>query len=194
MERIRLNVLGLSYGMSQAGAYALILADESNKYRVPVMIGVTEAQSIAMQLEHLQPQRPLTHDLVKKMMDFTNMILVEIYIHHWEAGVYYADMLFAHEQGEIKIDARTSDAVALALRASAPIFMARSILEKTAILIQENEIIIGGITASEMGAPVQQKPEMSVEELTRLMEEAVQHEDYESASRYRDMLKAKQKR
>lgn len=187
MERIKLKVLGLSYSMSQTGAYALVLSDEDDHYRIPIIIGVSEAQSIAIQLEHLQTQRPLTHDLIKKLMDHLQVGLKEVYIHRWEAGIYYSDLVFVNDQEEIRLDARTSDAVALALRFNSPIYASSEVLEKTAVSVQGSEIIV----KEEINTPAREEPEMTVEELTRLMEEAVKNEDYENASRFRDMLKSR---
>lgn len=174
--------------MSQSGAYALVLADERDQYRIPIIIGVSEAQSIAIQLEQFETQRPLTHDLMKSLMDQVHVLLVEVFIYKWEAGIYYSQLLFHHPDGEIRLDARTSDAVALALRAGAPIFVSPGVLEKTAISVQGNEIILH---KTESG-PESGQPIFSREELTRLLEEAVAREDYESASRYRDLLKSEE--
>lgn len=196
-ERIRVKVLGLSYSMSQVGAYALVLADENDNYRMPIIIGVAEAQAIAIQLEHLQTQRPLTHDLLFNVMNSLGATLVEVYVHWWEAGIYYSELvLFTEDRGEIRLDARTSDAVALALRAGAPIFVDREVLEKTAIPVQQDDEE-DGARGDKYAAPQEAEmscPGMTEEELTRLMDEAVKNEDYENASRYRDMLKARKEK
>jgi bifunctional DNase/RNase len=187
MDKIKLKVLGLSYSISQTGAYALVLSDEADHYRIPIIIGISEAQAIAVQLEHIQTQRPLTHDLIKKLMDSLNVTLTEVYIHHWEAGIYYAELLFKYEHGVVRLDARTSDGVALALRFDAPIYISGEVLEKTAVSVKGDELVV-----KEGGASlVPGASEMTEENLMRLMEEALKNEDYENASRYRDLLKAK---
>jgi hypothetical protein len=142
--------------MSQAGAYALILADEQDMHRIPIVIGMPEAQSIAIQLEKMQTQRPLTHDLIKKL----------------------ADAL------QIKIDSRTSDAIALALRYDCPIYSTPEIVEKAGIAVGQET----GQTESPEKEEVVQQP-YSVQELTRMLDEAVRNEEYEKASKIRDLLK-----
>ena len=94
MDRIRLKVLGLSYSRSQAGAYALILADEQDMHRIPIVIGMPEAQSIAIQLEKMQTQRPLTHDLIKKLADALQVTLKEAFIYRLDSGIFYSELLF----------------------------------------------------------------------------------------------------
>ena len=106
MDRIRLKVLGLSYSMSQAGAYALILADEQDMHRIPIVIGMPEAQSIAIQLEKMQTQRPLTHDLIKKLADALQVTLKEAFIYRLDSGIFYSELLFEKNTQQIKIDSR----------------------------------------------------------------------------------------
>ncbi|KIO43708.1 MULTISPECIES: bifunctional nuclease family protein [Porphyromonadaceae] len=192
MDRVRLKILGLSYSMSQSGAYALVLSDLNDTYRIPIIIGISEAQSIAIQLEHLQTQRPLTHDLVKRLTDGLNVSLEEVFIYRWEAGIFYSELLFRQEEKELRIDARTSDAVALALRYGCPIYTTPEVVEKTSISVPEKEMQEQEVKANDLEPAItESNQELSVEELTRLMEEAVKNEDYENASRFRDMLKAK---
>ncbi len=192
MDRVRLKILGLSYSMSQSGAYALVLSDLNDTYRIPIIIGISEAQSIAIQLEHLQTQRPLTHDLVKRLTDGLNVSLEEVFIYRWDAGIFYSELLFRQEEKELRIDARTSDAVALALRYGCPIYTTPEVVEKTSISVPEKEMQEQEVKANDLEPAItESNQELSVEELTRLMEEAVKNEDYENASRFRDMLKAK---
>ena len=190
MDRIKLKVLGLSYSMSQAGAYALILADEQDLHRIPIVIGMPEAQSIAIQLEKLQTQRPLTHDLIKTLADALKTNLKEVFIYRLNAGIFYSELLFETDMNLIKIDSRTSDAIALALRYDCPIYTTSEIIAKAGILVNHEDI-----PAKEEVPPAslldaeEVAREYSVQELTRLLNEAVQNEEYEKASRFRDMLK-----
>ena len=174
MDRIRLKVLGLSYSMSQAGAYALILADEQDMHRIPIVIGMPEAQSIAIQLEKMQTQRPLTHDLIKKLADALQVTLKEAFIYRLDSGIFYSELLFEKNTQQIKIDSRTSDAIALALRYDCPIYSTPEIVEKAGIAVEKEEVV--------------QQP-YSVQELTRMLDEAVRNEEYEKASKIRDLLK-----
>ena len=179
MDRIRLKVLGLSYSMSQAGAYALILADEQDMHRIPIVIGMPEAQSIAIQLEKMQTQRPLTHDLIKKQVT-----LKEAFSYRLDSGIFYSELLFEKDTQQIKIDSRTSDAIALALRYDCPIYSTPEIVEKAGIAVGQET----GQTESPEKEEVVQQP-YSVQELTRMLDEAVRNEEYEKASKIRDLLK-----
>ena len=153
MDRIRLKVLGLSYSMSQAGAYALILADEQDMHRIPIVIGMPEAQSKA-------------------------------FIYRLDSGIFYSELLFEKDTQQIKIDSRTSDAIALALRYDCPIYSTPEIVEKAGIAVGQET----GQTESPEKEEVVQQP-YSVQELTRMLDEAVRNEEYEKASKIRDLLK-----
>ncbi len=195
MDRVKMKVLGLSYSMSQAGAYALILANEQDTYRIPIVIGMPEAQSIAMQLEKLQTQRPLTHDLIKTLTDSLKIRLSEVFIYKLNAGVFYSELLFETEKEVIKIDSRTSDAIALALRYEAPIYTTPEIIEKAGITVNQ-ELPVSEETKADIHDNVvnvesNQNKEFSVQELKALLDEAVQNEEYERASKLRDLLKSR---
>lgn len=191
MDRVKLKVLGLSYSMSQNGVYALILADEQDTRRLPIIVGMSEAQSIAIQLEKLQTQRPLTHDLMKKLTDKLNVTLKEVMIYRLEAGIFYSELLFETPEKEIKIDSRTSDAVALALRYGSDLYTIPEIIQKAGIWVspevRKQQIIHSNVVNVEEN----EFNEYSVRKLHKLMNEAIQNEDYESASKYRDLLKNK---
>ena len=122
-KKIRLNIIGLSYSQTQTGAYALILGEETGKRRLPVIIGTSEAQAIAVQLEGLTPYRPLTHDLFLSMASAFHIELLEVNIVKLEEGVFFSELVCAKDGSKIKIDSRTSDAIALALRFKCPIFV-----------------------------------------------------------------------
>jgi uncharacterized protein len=115
MNKVRLNILGLSVSQTQTGAYALVLAEENGERRLPIIIGPVEAQAIAIQLEGLKPPRPLTHDLVKNIALAFEIALLEVVIHKLEEGIFFSELLFEMDGKEISVDSRTSDAVALAL-------------------------------------------------------------------------------
>ncbi|CCZ81649.1 bifunctional nuclease family protein [Odoribacter laneus] len=195
MDRIRLKVLGLSYSMSQTGAYALILSDEADLHRIPIVIGMPEAQSIAIQLEKLQPQRPLTHDLIKSLTDSLEVTLKEVLIYRLDAGIFYSELYFETPLRIVKVDSRTSDAVALALRYGAPVYTTPEIIEKAGILVNQDvrEQQQGAIHTGVVNVEENQFKEYTIQELTKLMDEAIRNEDYEQASKFRDLLKAKKK-
>ena len=192
MDRIRLKVFGLSYqSMSTTGAYALVLAEEHDAFRIPIIIGIAEAQSIAIQLEHLDSQRPLTHDLVKNLADSLGATLEEVSIYHWEAGIFYSELRFRRGEEILKIDSKTSDAVALALRYNCPIYITREVIIQTAIPIADTSIIKEHLEKVQAEIAKVKESELTEEDLQRLLEEAVKNEDYENASRYRDLLKSR---
>ena len=191
MDRVKLKVLGLSYSMAQNGAYALILADEQDIHRMPIVIGMPEAQSIAIQLEKLQTQRPLTHDLIKKLTDELHVKLKEVMIYRLDAGIFYSELLFEASGEEIRIDSRTSDAVALALRYGSELYTTPEIIQKAGVLvsqeIREQQSIHNNVVNVEKNG----FDDYSVQELQKMMNEAIQKEDYETASKFRDLLKDK---
>lgn len=192
MDRVKLKVLGLSYSMSQTGAYALILSDEQDLHRIPIVIGMPEAQSIAIQLEQIQTQRPLTHDLMKVLADAMSVILKEVFIYRLEAGIFYSELLFETGTSVIKLDSRTSDAIALALRYGCPVFTTPEIMAKAGILVGHDEETPKGPTAEQL----QEEKEMDIlgyseQELVRMLHEAVEKEEYEKASQLRDAIKKK---
>ncbi|MEG0796256.1 MAG: DUF151 domain-containing protein [Odoribacter sp.] len=195
MDRIKLKVLGLSYSMSQTGAYALILADEQDVHRIPIVIGMSEAQSIAIQLEKMKTQRPLTHDLIKKLADALVAKLKEVYIYRLDAGIFYSELLFETEKKLFKIDSRTSDAIALALRYDCPIFSTPEIIEKAGILVRQerNRLHEDTLNLCLLKSDEEIIRRYSARDLTEMLDEAVQKEEYEKASKIRDLLKMKKK-
>lgn len=192
MDRVKMKVLALAYNsLSRTGAYALVLSDEEDKVRVPVIIGMAEAQAIVVQLEGVKVKRPLTHDIIKELTERLGVDLEEVVIYRVEDGVFYAEAFFCRGEDEIiKIDIRTSDAVALALRYKCPIYMKKSVIDQVGISASTFEM--KGMKST--GRHGDNLELLSDEELERLMDEAVQNEDYEQASRYRDMLKSRKEK
>ena len=135
MGKIKLNVLGISYSQTQSGAYALVLSEEDGNRRIPIIVGGFEAQAIAIELEGLAPPRPLTHDLFKNFAESYSIKIIEVNIHKLEDGVFFANILCDNGGQRITLDARTSDAIALALRFSCPIYTTETIVEKAGIVL-----------------------------------------------------------
>lgn len=207
MEKIKLNVLGISYSQTQSGAYALVLSEEEGNRRIPIIVGGFEAQAIAIELEGLTPPRPLTHDLFKKFSDSYGIRLLEVNIHKLDEGVFFANILCDNGDHQITLDARTSDAIALALRFQCPIYTTEEIVEKAGIVL-DFEKGTGMEQAGESSAPdeILEQAEKSVkrtiypglsensmEELKALLAEAVSNEDYEKASEIRDEINRRTK-
>ncbi len=198
MQKIRLNILGLSVSQTQSGAYALVLAEEEGERRIPIIIGPVEAQAIAIQLEGLKPPRPLTHDLIKNMAFAFDIALLEVTIYKLEEGIFYSELLCEMNGKEIKIDSRTSDAVALALRFRCPIFTSEEILQKAGIVLEgeEEDSPVRSLLDDdeEFEAPASSSyAQYSSSELNDLLSEAIQDEDYEKASIIRDELTKREK-
>jgi hypothetical protein len=205
MGKVKLNVLGISYSQTQSGAYALVLSEENGARRIPIIVGGFEAQAIAIELEGLNPPRPLTHDLFKHFSDSYGIRLIEVNIHKLEEGVFFANVLFDNGDQQISLDARTSDAIALALRFKCSIFTTDEIIEKAGIVLdfdqavppvedEEDSSLSGELDYSIPEAPKYSKlGSHTVEELKGMLDAAIKNEDYEKASLIRDELKRRKK-
>lgn len=203
MSLVRLNIKGISYSQTQNGAYALILNEVDGDRKLPIVIGAFEAQSIAIALEkEIKPPRPLTHDLFKSFADRFEIIVKQVIIHKLVDGVFYSSLICERDGVEEIIDARTSDAIALALRFKAPIFTYKNILDKAGIYLkvnpkkdededEEDTILVDDIVAEEIEAataPEATYSDKTIDELHQLLEEAVLNEDYETAAKIRDEI------
>lgn len=194
MEKIKLNVLGISYSQTQTGAYALVLAEESGDRRLPIIIGGFEAQAIVIKLENLNPPRPLTHDLLRNFSKMMKTDLKEVFIHKLEEGVFFSQLIFKKDGKDIIMDSRTSDAVALALRFSCPIYITAEIMDKAGVVIKDTDYEEGegeGEAPGQGPAPKASSPglsELSVAELRVKLNEAVKAEDYELAAHIKEEI------
>lgn len=197
MSLIRLNIKGISYSQTQSGAYALILSEENGKRKLPIIIGAFEAQSIAIALEKdIRPPRPLTHDLFKNFSDRFNIIVKQVIIHKLVDGVFYSSLICENNNKEEIIDARTSDAIALALRFSAPIFTYKNILEKAGVKLnidlenQKSEDLINDEVPNDKSEDFSKNTfnKLSLPELKNLLKKAVDDENYEVAAKIRDEI------
>lgn len=200
MSLVRLNIKGISYSQTQNGAYALILNEVDGDRKLPIVIGAFEAQSIAIALEkEIRPPRPLTHDLFKNFADRFDIIVKQVIIHKLVDGVFYSSLICERDKIEEIIDARTSDAIALALRFQAPIFTYKNILDKAGIYLKMNpikdddeqdtvlidEFLVDKI---EPNKPKDSYKSKTIEELYIMLNEAVSNEDYEKAAHIRDEI------
>lgn len=212
MNLVRLTIKGISYSHTQNGAYALILNEVDGERKLPIVIGAFEAQAIAIALEkELKSSRPLTHDLFKTFAQRFDITLKEVIIHKLVDGVFYSSLVFDHEGAQQIIDARTSDAVSLAIRFKAPIFTYMNILDKAGIILKEqveedeaeseesDEEFEEALKEFVDGPPytaqqeVNEFAQLSLEDLKQYLDSAVQNEDYEKAARLRDEIEKRNK-
>lgn len=199
MNRVALDIVGLSYSQSQKDAYVLILGEIDGKRRIPIIIGSSEAQAIAIEMENLKTPRPLTHDLIKLLGDRLNFTITEVFIYKFEDGVFYS-RLTIQQNGELyEIDSRTSDAAALATRFHCPIYTTEDIISRAGITIDissddEPEEEESSMTEEELHEEEKRLEFIfdSKEELEKKLEDAINNEDYELASIIRDELRSRE--
>lgn len=192
MNKITLEIKELLYSQSSSGAYVLILGDKHSMRRLPIVIGANEAQSIAMGLEGNQPSRPLTHDLFKRFALHYEVDLTEVVITRFLDGVFYA-MLVCKQGDELSmIDARPSDAIALAVRFNCPISAYETVMNEAGIEMEEVKDMDPSTTPEpEEEAPEDTLENLSVEQLQKLLQLAIDEENYEKAAEIRDLIKEK---
>ena len=187
MEKIRLEILGLSSSQSQSGSFALVLGEKSGNRRLPIIIGMFEAQAIAIQIERITPNRPMTHDLFRSFSDNFGIKVTEIVISDLREGVFYAKLVCSDGIKWSEVDARPSDAIAIALRFNAPIYTYENVLSEAGIVLTDED----GEEEEEL-APTAQGGDSfknySAEQLQGLLNEALEQEDYERAAKIRDEL------
>ncbi|TRZ44405.1 bifunctional nuclease family protein [Robertkochia solimangrovi] len=207
MSLVKLNIKGISYSQTQNGAYALILNEVEGERKLPIVIGAFEAQSIAIALEkEIKPPRPLTHDLFKNFADRFDIVVKQVIIHKLVDGVFYSSIICERDKIEEIIDARTSDAIALALRFNAPIFTYKNILDKAGIYLKfspkeeqeekEESIIVDEILRGD-DQPAKKQEDyraFSLQELYTMLDGAVNSEDYEKAAKIRDEISKREQK
>jgi bifunctional DNase/RNase len=203
MKKVRLEIVGLSYSQTQSGAYALVLGESSGSRRLPIIIGGFEAQAIAIELEKMSPSRPLTHDLFKAFAQTFDINVTEVLIYNLVEGIFYAKLICTDGTREVEIDARTSDAIALAVRFNCEIYTYEFIL-KSAGIVLDDDIEVRSISENTKVAEVEsdsvissegneEYKSISSEELKNMLQIALDEEKYEMASKIRDELNQRKK-
>ncbi len=189
MEKVRLEIVGLSYSKTQSGAYALVLGEVGGKRSLPIIIGGFEAQAIAIELEKMTPSRPLTHDLFKSFATSFGITVKEVIIYNLNEGIFYAKLICERDGQISEIDARTSDAIALGVRFKCPFYTFENILASAGIAMDENDELVADSVDDETPTSTENHlDKLSVEELEEELRVAVEHEDYERASYLRDEI------
>jgi hypothetical protein len=200
MKKIELEIVALSHSITQTHSYAVVLGEVNGLRRLPIVIGGFEAQAIAVALEKMQPSRPLTHDLMKNFMNAFNIELHEIIISDLQEGIFYAKLVCSSEHDTVEIDSRTSDALALAVRFSCPIYTYENILESAGILMEENTSKKKKskeqkeVPVEESSSGTEDLKSLSLEELNSLLNEVLENEDYIRAIAIRDEINNRKKK
>lgn len=197
MDKIRLEILGLSSSQSQSGSFALVLGEKPGKRRLPIIIGMFEAQAIAIEIEKIIPNRPMTHDLFKSFAGSFNFTIKEIIISDLKEGVFFAKIVCESDFKTIEIDSRPSDAIAIGLRFNAPIFTYENILAEAGIELtdeledeQEIEKELEQMKSSQekTGSKSEKLKDLSIDKLKEMLDKALENEDYERAAKIRDEI------
>ena len=206
MELVEVKIHGISYSDNTSGAFAIILDEVNGNKKLPIVIGSYEAQSIAIALEkNVKTSRPLTHELFKRFADKFNISLNHIIIHKLSDGVFYSNMVCEKDSEVVKVDSRTSDAIALSIRFNAPIFVTKEILSKAGFeddkkfsedlnLADEKFFSEGHISSADSNAEkTKDIKKISTRNIKKMLEKSIQNEDYELAARLRDELDLRKK-
>ncbi len=205
MKKIPLEILGLSSSQSQSGSFALILGEKHGNRRLPIIIGMFEAQSIAIQIEKISPNRPLTHDLFKAFAEHVHVVIIEVVISDLKEGVFYSRIVCSDGATTFEIDARPSDAIAIGLRFGVPIFTVESVLSEAGIILSdldeageededdqdrddEDDEDDSPSPTPRPTEPREPSGQVPVEELSKMLSQALEKEDYEKAAKIRDEL------
>jgi len=195
MKKIKLDIVGLSYSQTQSGAYALVLGEVGGRRRLPIIIGSFEAQAIAIEIEKMTPSRPLTHDLFKSFAEAYGIMVQEVIIYNLVDGIFYSKLICSDGKKVMEIDARTSDAIAVAVRFECPIYTYEFILSSAGIVIEGNDFVyLENISenpeeiSSVSPTSTSGFSALSVEELKTKLQEALAEESYEKAAKIRDEL------
>lgn len=188
-QRVKVKVLGITYSQVQQGAYMLVLAEEDGTRRIPIIVGTAEAQSIAIRLESLVPPRPMTHDLFVSFAHAFGVRLLEVFIYRFENGIFYSELMFSDGEREVRIDSRTSDAIAIAMRTKAPIYIAPEILWQTGFDASDVDEVSKHDGQSEKAACTLEN--LATDELKKRLAQAVADEAYEEAAQIQQIINAR---
>jgi hypothetical protein len=195
MQKVRLEISGIAYSQAQSGSYVLTLSEAAGNRKLPIVIGGFEAQAIAVELEKMIPNRPLTHDLIKSFCDSFDVVIKEVLIYKFVEGVFYAKLICEKDGTLSEIDSRTSDAIAVGVRFNSPIFTFANVLEDAGVTPEQEDAFESDALIGQEDAPLELEAvdggyaSDSMGELNEKLQEALENEDYELASKIRDEIK-----
>ena len=195
MQKVRLEISGIAYSQTQSGSYVLTLSEAAGKRKLPIVIGGFEAQAIAVELEKMIPNRPLTHDLIKSFCITYDVIIKEVLIYKFVEGVFYSKLICEKDGTISEIDSRTSDAIAVGVRFNSPIFTLSNVLEEAGITSDQEDAFESDSIYEEEEDVFKEEPELSslmndsIQDLEKQLQEALENENYELASKLRDEIK-----
>ena len=195
MQKVRLEISGIAYSQTQSGSYVLTLSEAAGKRKLPIVIGGFEAQAIAVELEKMIPNRPLTHDLIKSFCITYDVIIKEVLIYKFVEGVFYSKLICEKDGAISEIDSRTSDAIAVGVRFNSPIFTLSNVLEDAGITSDQEDdfesdtLFEEGVEAIEEDQEISSMVNDSLQDLEKQLQEALENENYELASKLRDEIK-----
>ena len=192
MKKIELDIIALSHSVTQSNNYAVVLGEQDGVRRLPIVIGGFEAQAIAVAMERMTPTRPLTHDLFKNTLNIFDIQLTEIIINDLLDGVFYAKLICQQDDKLIEVDSRTSDALALAVRFNCPVYTYEFILESAGVVLEGEEESKQSVSKTRSGSR-KGLESYSADTLSKMLEEAIQKEDYEKAAKIRDEMSRRSK-
>ena len=195
MQKVRLEISGIAYSQTQSGSYVLTLSEAAGKRKLPIVIGGFEAQAIAVELEKMIPNRPLTHDLIKSFCITYDVIIKEVLIYKFVEGVFYSKLICEKDGTISEIDSRTSDAIAVGVRFNSPIFTLSNVLEEAGITSDQEDAFESDSIYEEEEDVFKEEQELnslvndSLKDLEKQLQEALENENYELASKLRDEIK-----
>lgn len=197
MDRVELKVYGITYNQVKEGAYVLLLTDETELFRIPIVIGVAEAQSIAVHMKKVEPQRPLTHDIYCSTLTAFGITLDEVFIYKFADGIFYSELHITQDDRHIAIDSRTSDAVAFALRAGCPIYTTTEVLEATGFEVDGDSMrphrsrVVSEELREENDSQKLDYSTMTTSELEKIMLKFSDAEQYEMAAQIKSIIESR---
>ncbi len=199
MKKIELEIVALSHSVTQSHNYAVVLGEKEGTRRLPIVIGSFEAQAIAVAMERMTPNRPLTHDLFKNTLETFNIELKEVVINNLLDGIFYARLVCLKDGELIEVDSRTSDALAMAVRFDCPIYSYEFILDAAGVVLEEEgdspaEEMAPGESATEEPVKKESLDEYSMDSLKKLLDEVLAEENYERAAEIRDEINKRKER